>query len=265
MNTSHDSKDFEDWHNSTNSSIDRRSSFEDTSTVVSTEVEDPSSSSYSSRLDDMLLAYHFETALTISDSGSTEEEKPSGSLEEDPYRSNGNDTNTSTIISSSIPRSTKSRTPSLSSRPSPPTTPKKRARGYEELEPTEKTYVPYNENDILFGRGTRSNSHPGNKAYRRKFVKDQPVYKKRDAPGKRKMIEATVAWVKKVQKGRFLFFEEETGRYYIASDEQAEEKVKQFLREDHSLLGRALKRSRLRSKGKKGYCNVQSARPDVFE
>ena len=60
------------------------------------------------------------------------------------------------------------------------------------------------------------------------------------------MIDVAVLWVKNVQKGRFLAYEETTRRYYIASDEQARAKVSQYLREDHTPQGREQKKARLK-------------------
>ena len=118
--------------------------------------------------------------------------------------------------------------------------PKKRRQNKE----AKRTYVQeVTENDVLFGRGSGTNSHPGNVAYRIHLLDEQPVYKTRDASGKREMIDVAVLWVKNVQKGRFLSKEE--GRYYIASHEQVREKVSQYLREDHTPQGREQKKARL--------------------
>jgi len=124
-------------------------------------------------------------------------------------------------------------------------TSKKRQRN-KELATAKKTHVPENEiteNDVLCGRGTGSNLHPGNIAYRQHFLDYQPAYKICDVRGKRKMIEEAIQWVEDVQQGRFLAYE--NGRYYIASKKQVRDKVSQYLREDQTPEGREQKRARL--------------------
>lgn len=115
---------------------------------------------------------------------------------------------------------------------------------------TDKIYVldeDIEDNDVLFGRGARSNLHPGNGAYRQRILEKQPVYKTLNDKRKKLLSEGIVQWVKQGLRGRFLAIEKTTkgkGRYYVATDKQAREKVSQALREDHTPEGRRLKKSR---------------------
>ena len=112
--------------------------------------------------------------------------------------------------------------------------PKKRVR--RNIEPTEKSYVDFGEvqdKDILFGRGGRTNHHPGNISFRERILEDQPAYKKcKNKTEKLEMIMEVVDWVKNKQNGHFLAIDD--GRYYIATDEQARKKVGQYFRDDHT-------------------------------
>jgi len=140
---------------------------------------------------------------------------------------------------------------------------KKRSRALK-LEPTEKTYVPVDQvtdTDILFGKGGRSNAHPGNNAYRLTLLRYQPLYKTLDDDRKKKLSKDLVEAFK--INGRFLKNEDPQDkdpqtkgpknkrpkekrdvRYYIATDDQARGKVSQNLREDHTPDGRQQKKSR---------------------
>ena len=115
---------------------------------------------------------------------------------------------------------------------------------------TDKIYVldeDIEDNDVLFGRGARSNLHPGNGAYRQRILKKQPVYKTLNDKRKTLLSDGIVQWVKQGLRGRFLAIEKTTkgkGRYYVATDKQARQKVSQALREDHTPEGRRLKKSR---------------------
>ena len=112
--------------------------------------------------------------------------------------------------------------------------PKKRVR--RNIEPTEKSYVDFGEvqdKDILFGRGGRTNHHPGNISFRERILEDQPAYKKcKNKTEKLEMIMEVVDWVKNEQNGHFLAIDD--GRYYLATDEQARKKVGQYFRDDHT-------------------------------
>ena len=109
------------------------------------------------------------------------------------------------------------------------------------------TNVQVKDNDVLFGRGSRSNGHPGNQRYLQRILDSQRAYKILDFDGKRALIQVVVCWVE-LQGGRFLAFEknaEGRGRYYVASDQEVHVKISQALREDHTPEGRAAKKSRL--------------------
>jgi hypothetical protein len=143
----------------------------------------------------------------------------------------------------------------------PPITPKKRIR-HKELKPTERTFVYEDEvleNDVLFGRGARSNWHPGNQTYRERILDLQPLYKTKDSKGRREMSKAVVEWVNNELKGRFLAVDRTPyGNccYYIATDEQAREKVMQSLRDDHT--GYYQKKARRKTLNEKEATNQQA-------
>ena len=119
-------------------------------------------------------------------------------------------------------------------------------------EPTNrKIYVESEEiqdTDVLFGRGSCSNNHPGNVDYRRRILANQPAYKTLNDKMKQMMSASIVQWVKMERKGRFLALDKtpQGNRCYsVATDQQAQAKVSQALREDHTPEGRALKKARL--------------------
>ena len=84
--------------------------------------------------------------------------------------------------------------------------------------------------DILFGRGGRTNHHPGNKRLREVVNKYRDTYnsaKKTDKPKVSKLIVSAL-----FEAGsRFLRMNEVTGRWEDVGDKRAAEKVSQTLRE----------------------------------
>ncbi|KAL3926892.1 MAG: hypothetical protein SGBAC_013294 [Bacillariaceae sp.] len=124
--------------------------------------------------------------------------------------------------------------------PSPRTTLKRIRR----KEPAVRKYVAATDMDVLLGRGGGSNHHPGNIAYRRRILDLQPKYKTLDRDDKTTMSENVVKWLQEERRGRFLKRESKASPWYIVTDATARQKVSQALREDHTLEGRALKKSR---------------------
>jgi len=99
------------------------------------------------------------------------------------------------------------------------------------LKPTKRNYVEPTENDVLFGRGGRSNHHPGNKRYHEEKLQIQPRYKAADRAATTaislELVGAVRAW-----GGRFLKLEEGTkDRWYEVSKTAARKKASQALRE----------------------------------
>ncbi len=118
------------------------------------------------------------------------------------------------------------------------------------IEANMNTFVQVEDNDVLFGRGSRSNVHPGNQRYRHCILDYQQIYKKQDIHGKRALIQVVVDWVE-LQGGRFLARDKKSkgsGHYFMASAKEVYEKVSQALCEDHTPEGRLQKKSRLTRK-----------------
>eukprot|EP00815_Leptocylindrus_aporus_P009771 CAMPEP_0116065402 /NCGR_PEP_ID=MMETSP0322-20121206/9742_1 /TAXON_ID=163516 /ORGANISM="Leptocylindrus danicus var. apora, Strain B651" /LENGTH=347 /DNA_ID=CAMNT_0003551711 /DNA_START=119 /DNA_END=1159 /DNA_ORIENTATION=+ len=85
-------------------------------------------------------------------------------------------------------------------------------------------------NDVLCGRGGKINNHPGNRAFRDLIKEHQDSYlqsKKKLKPN----VAASIVWIIRERKGRFLKKDFATGAFYQISDEKALEKAQQALRE----------------------------------
>lgn len=89
--------------------------------------------------------------------------------------------------------------------------------------------------DILCGRGGRSNHHPGNKRYRQVVSHMKMMY--RQTEQKTVKTDLSRAIVEHVCNygGRFIKKEQETGRYYILTKDEARKKTSQALRETKEL------------------------------
>jgi hypothetical protein len=104
------------------------------------------------------------------------------------------------------------------------------------IEPTtnKNKYVQVTDNDVLFGRGSGSNGHPGNQWYRLCTLDYQEAYKILGVDGKRALIHVVVFEVEK-QGGRFLACDKTPkgpAFYYVASKQQVYNKVSRALRGD---------------------------------
>ena len=155
---------------------------------------------------------------------------------------------TSSWVTPPAPASTTATSTSTIHLPSAATEKKKRIRVPQSYQ---KVYCEVQENDVLLGRGGRSNAHNGNRVYRQRILEYQAAYKQLDVLGKKRMSENIVEWVKS-RGGRFLAYEKTPqgiASYYVATDEEARQKVCQGLREDHTPLGRAQKKARLTTFG----------------
>jgi len=95
----------------------------------------------------------------------------------------------------------------------------------------DSSFVGYNENDVLFGRGGRGNHHPGNKKYRA-LVRS---YKKEYKNTKCKQAKTAMAKLitEKINKdgGRFLRYNKDKGVWLEVPKLRARTKVSQALRE----------------------------------
>jgi hypothetical protein len=111
--------------------------------------------------------------------------------------------------------------------------------------PEIKDYVDeYVDHDVLFGRGGRSNHHPGNKIYRDFVIDKQPYYRSCDKNEKTKVAQSIVDSINKEYNGRFLELEKGTERWYVVPNIVARRKVGQALRENNTELARAAKREK---------------------
>ena len=111
--------------------------------------------------------------------------------------------------------------------------------------PENKEYVEtYTDADVLFGRGGRSNHHPGNKIYRDIVTEKQPFYRSCDKNEKTRVAQSIVDAVTIDGKGRFLELDKATGMWYLVPNIVARRKVGQALRENNTEEARAAKREK---------------------
>ena len=121
----------------------------------------------------------------------------------------------------------------------------KKGRKPRKIIPEVKEYVDrYYDNDILFGRGGRSNHHPGNKKYRDLIVETQAHYRSCDKSRKTEVAQNLVDRIKNEFNSRFLELDPETNRWYIVPNIVARRKCGQALRENNTAEARMAKRAR---------------------
>jgi hypothetical protein len=132
------------------------------------------------------------------------------------------------------------------------TSPKQSKRKPRKIIPVNKEYIDeYRHSDILFGRGGRSNHHPGNKIYRDIVTDRQPYYRNCDKNEKTKVAQAVVDMIHGDHKGRFLELDKEANRWYVVPNIVSRRKVGQALRENNTEEARAAKREKY-GQGKPG-------------
>jgi hypothetical protein len=135
--------------------------------------------------------------------------------------------------------------PTDSRKPAPKSPPKPSKRKPRKIIPENKDYVDeYSDLDILFGRGGRSNHHPGNKTYRDMVTDRQPYYRNCDKNEKTKVAQTIVNSINREHSGRFLELEKGTNRWYVVPNIVARRKVGQALRENNTDIARAAKRQK---------------------
>jgi hypothetical protein len=110
--------------------------------------------------------------------------------------------------------------------------------------PEQKIYVEPTDEDVLFGRGGRSNHHPGNKCYHSEKQKIQPRYMAATKDDKtaisQELVDIIHDW-----GGRFLRLDDGTkDQWYEVLPIVARKKVSQALREFNTPDQRQLKRAR---------------------
>lgn len=112
--------------------------------------------------------------------------------------------------------------------------------------PANKQYKIYTDNDVLMGRGGKSNHHKGNQRYRAEIERLEVPYKQTDDKDeKTKISEQLVAYVKSFG-GDFL--EKDEYGWYVIDDIVARRKASQALREDKDPEKRRAKRQRFLEK-----------------
>ena len=123
---------------------------------------------------------------------------------------------------------------------------KRNRKPRKKIIPKHKKYVEPTDNDVLQGRGGRSNHHPGNNRYRDEVERRQDWYKKtEDKDEKTSISEALVLYVQSYG-GNFL--EKDDNGWYVIDDVVARRKTSQALREDKDPEKRKAKRQRFLEK-----------------
>jgi len=112
--------------------------------------------------------------------------------------------------------------------------------------PTNKRYMIPTENDVLMGRGGKSNHHPGNMQYRAEIERVQEQYKKTDDKDEKTSMSEKL--VQHVQSYGGNFLEKDDQGWYVIDDIVARRKVSQALREDKDPEKRKAKRQRFLAK-----------------
>jgi hypothetical protein len=136
----------------------------------------------------------------------------------------------------------KSEIPAIEENPAAPKSKSKRKP--RKVIPKHKEFVDiYTDVDVLFGRGGRSNHHPGNKNYRDKIMETQDYYRSRDKNEKTQVAQNLVDSVVK-EGGRFLELCKVASRWYLVPNIVARRKVGQALRENNTEEARAAKREK---------------------
>ncbi|GAX10814.1 hypothetical protein FisN_1Hh356 [Fistulifera solaris] len=120
----------------------------------------------------------------------------------------------------------------------------KRKRQRKVHEPAQKVFVEVNSQDVLFGRGGRTNHHPGNKTYLELKEMLQERYREADKNEKTLISQELVDLVHQ-RGGRFLKLENGTeDSWYEVLNITARKKASQTLREINTPDERAKKRAR---------------------
>jgi hypothetical protein len=120
---------------------------------------------------------------------------------------------------------------------------RKRNRTKPNYDPEVMEYCEVTDEDVLLGRGGRSNHHAGNKRYLIEKEKIQPRYLAADKEAKtgisQELVDIVENW-----GGRFLKLDEETDKWYRVKNIVARKKASQTLREMNTEQYRANKRAK---------------------
>ncbi|GAX28574.1 hypothetical protein FisN_1Hh636 [Fistulifera solaris] len=120
---------------------------------------------------------------------------------------------------------------------------RKRNRTKPNYDPEVMEFCEVTDDDVLLGRGGRSNHHAGNKRYLIEKEKIQPRYLAADKEAKtgisQELVDIVENW-----GGRFLKLDEETNQWYRVKNIVARKKASQTLREMNTEQYRANKRAK---------------------
>jgi len=120
---------------------------------------------------------------------------------------------------------------------------KRKRRPRPKVDPSNKVYVEPETNDVLLGRGGRSNHHTGNKRYREEVQNLREWYGSiGDNKDEKTKLSQTLVDLIQANGGRFL--EKDGERWYVVPNVVARRKASQALREDNDPKKRAAKRQR---------------------
>jgi len=104
--------------------------------------------------------------------------------------------------------------------------------------PKQKDFIPENEqpteNDVVGGRGGRSNHHPGNRPYWIRILESRNEYiKSRSDHEKSRIADGILRYVVEELRGRFLNIDSKTKRWYTLPNSVVLDKIKQALRDKY--------------------------------
>jgi hypothetical protein len=116
----------------------------------------------------------------------------------------------------------------------------------KKIVPVTKQYVEPTDDDVLCGRGGRSNHHPGNKVYRDEVEELKPWYRELEDKDEKTLLSQTLVDSMRVKGARFL--ERDEHGWYVIDDVVARRKAGQALREDSDPETRNAKRRRFLEK-----------------
>ena len=99
-----------------------------------------------------------------------------------------------------------------------------------------KDTIEPNDNDVLSGRGGLTNHHPGNKRYRKWVELHKDKYRQGSMNDKTKIAKQIIQLVRNQSPpGRFLKRDDKNKPWFELTEEKAERKTKQALRENKEL------------------------------
>jgi hypothetical protein len=108
-------------------------------------------------------------------------------------------------------------------------------------EASEKQYFEPTNNDVLLGRGGRSNHHPGNQRYLILKEEIQPRYQAATKEAKTDISQELVDRIRQ-DGGKFLELDKQTNQWFVVTNIKARKKASQSLRENNTPEQRLAKR-----------------------